>query len=100
MLDGSREGFEFHMPANQENFFATYDDIGNVFEQFEREEKAVYVLAGLFDVETAQIFKTYKALNSLSVSVEGDSNHVPGYLIVSDPKCIVAREGAATKWRE
>jgi hypothetical protein len=82
------------MPTNQTNFFATYNDISSVLEQFERGEREgiLYVLSGLFNVETPQILETYRALNSLSVSVDGDPNHVSGYLIVSDPKQIVVTE--------
>jgi hypothetical protein len=68
------------MPAKQMNFYATYDDISKVLEQFEAEEHVVYVLTGLFDIDTPQVIATYRAINSLSVSVDGDANHVPGYL--------------------
>jgi len=80
------------MAANQTSFFATYNDMKNVLEQFEREENVLYVLAGLFDIETPQVFETYRVLNSLSISVDGDATHVPGYLIVSDIKKIAIRE--------
>jgi hypothetical protein len=82
------------MPSSQTNFFATYNDISNVLEQFERGERngILYVLSGLFDVDMAPVFETYKKLNSLSVSVDGDPYHVPSYLIVGDQKQIVSRE--------
>jgi hypothetical protein len=76
----------------QINFYATYDDISKVLEQFEAEQRAIYVLTGLFDVESPQIFQTYKAINSLSVSIDGDANRVPGYLIVTEPDRIAVRE--------
>jgi hypothetical protein len=80
------------MPAKQTNFYATYDDMGKVLEQFEAEEHVVYVLTGLFDIDTPQIFETYRAINSLSVSRDGDANHVPGYLIVREPAQISVRK--------
>lgn len=80
------------MPAKQTSFFATYDDIGRVLQQFETEKHVMYVLAGLFDIGTPQIFETYRTINSLSVSVDGDANRTPGYLVVTDPNQIVVRE--------
>jgi hypothetical protein len=80
------------MPAKQTNFYATYDDIGEVLEQFEAEEHVVYVLTGLFDIDTPQYFETYRAINSISVSIDGDANHIPGYLIVTEPNQIAVRE--------
>ena len=74
------------------NFYATYDDIGKVLEQFEAEEYVVYVLTGLFDIDTPQVFETYRAINSLSISVDGDANHVPGYLIVRKANQISIRK--------
>lgn len=80
------------MPTKQTNFYATYDDIGRLLEQFEAEEHVVYVMTGLFDLDAPQIFQTYRAINSLSVSLDGDANYVPGYLIVTDPNQIAIRE--------
>src|ERR1700722_2557812 len=80
------------MPTKQTNFYATYNDIGEVLEQFEAEEHVNYVLTGLFDIDTPQIFRTYREINSLSVSVDGEANHVPGYLIITEPNHIAIRE--------
>jgi hypothetical protein len=80
------------MPAKQMNFFATYDDMGKVLEQFEAEEHVVYVLTGLFDIDTPQVLERYRSINSLSISVDGDANRVPGYLIVSKANQISIRE--------
>jgi len=80
------------MPSKQTNFYATYDDIGNVLEQFEEEHHVVYVLTGLFDNGASQILETYRTINSLSVSVDGEANHGPGYLIVTDPNQISSRK--------
>ena len=35
----------------QTNFYATYDDIQKVLDQFEAKERVIYILAGLFDIE-------------------------------------------------
>jgi len=80
------------MPAKQMNFYATYGDIGEVLAQFEAEEQVMYVKTGLFDISTSQIFKTYKAINSLSVSIDGDVNRVPAYLIVGKATQIAIRK--------
>jgi hypothetical protein len=80
------------MPAKQMNFYATYDDIGKVLEQVEAQERVKYVLTGLFDVDTPQTFETYRAINSLSVSIDGDANHVPGYLILKESNAIAIRK--------
>lgn len=71
------------------NFYATYDDIVGVLEQFEAQNPVLYVRTGLFDIDTPQIYETYRAINSLSVSIDGDANLVPGYLIVRNPNQIV-----------
>jgi hypothetical protein len=73
------------MPAKQLNFYATYNDVRKVLEEFEADEHVFYVLTGLFDIDTPQVFETYRAINSLSVSTDGDANRVPGYLIVRSP---------------
>ncbi len=81
------------MPGKQTNFYATYDDIGEVLEQFEAEaHPVVYVLTGSFDNDTPNVFQTYRAINSLSISINGDANHIPGYLIVTEPDQIAARK--------
>jgi hypothetical protein len=79
------------MPSKKMNFYATYRDIGQVLEQFEAEEHVVYVLTGLFDIDTPQLFGTFRAINSLSISTDGDANHVPGYLIVTESDQIELR---------
>jgi hypothetical protein len=79
------------MPAKQMHFYATYNDIAKVLEQFEAEEHVLYVLTGLFDSDAPQVFETFKIINSLSVSTDGDANHVPGYLIVSERNQIAVR---------
>lgn len=64
-----------------------------MLEQFEAEQHhVIYVLTGLFDNDTPQIFETYRAINSLSVSIDGDANRIPGYLIVTEPNQIVGRK--------
>ncbi len=80
------------MPSKQRNFFATYNDIGKVLEQFEAGEHVVYVLAGLFDIDTPQFFETYRAINSLSVSLDGNVHHMPAYLIVTEANQISIRK--------
>jgi hypothetical protein len=70
--------------AKQTHFYATYDDIAEVLQLFEAEGHVLYVQTGLFDSDTPQIFETFRAINSLSVSVDGDANLVPGYLIVNE----------------
>jgi hypothetical protein len=80
------------MPAKQISFYATYDDIAEVLQLFEAKERVLYVLTGLFDIDTPQIFETFRAINSLSVSTNGDANHVPGYLIVREPHQIAVRK--------
>ena len=80
------------MLGKQTNFYATYDDIGKVLEQFEEGQHVCYVRTGLFDDNTPQIFETYRAINSLSVSIDGDANHVPGYLIVTEASQIACRK--------
>jgi hypothetical protein len=52
----------------------------------------LYVLTGLFDSDAPQVFETFKAINSLSVSADGDANHVPVYLIVRERSQIVVRK--------
>jgi hypothetical protein len=71
------------------NFYATHDDIVGVLEQFEAQNPVRYVTTGLFDIDTPQIYETYRAINSLSVSIDGDANLVPGYLIVRNSNQIV-----------
>jgi hypothetical protein len=80
------------MPAKQTSFFATYNDIAEVLRLFEADEHVLYVLTGLFDIDTPQIFETFRAINSLSVSTNGDANLVPGYLIVRQADQIVVRK--------
>jgi hypothetical protein len=80
------------MTSQQLNFYATYSDIRPVLEQFEAAQQVTYVRTGLFDSTVPQTFESYQAINSLSVSVDGDANHVPGYLIVTDPRKIKIRE--------
>jgi hypothetical protein len=80
------------MAAKQINFYATYDDIGEVLEKLEAREDVMYVQTGLFDSDRPHIFESYKAINSLAVSVDGDANHVPGYLIMRKASQIVMRK--------
>jgi hypothetical protein len=87
-----RDVCDVSMPAKQMSFYATYDDICKVLEQFEAEEHVVYVLTGLFDADTPQVIETYRAINSLSISVDGDANHVPGYLIVGEAHQVSLRK--------
>jgi hypothetical protein len=80
------------MASRQANFYATYNDIAEVLRQFEAQEPIMYVLTGLFDDRTPTTFQTYKAINSLSVSVDGNVHLIPSYLIVVDPRAIVIRK--------
>lgn len=80
------------MSAKQTNFYATRGDIAEVLAQFEAAQRVIYVLTGLFDIDTPQIFETHRTINSLSVSTDGDANHVPGYLIVTDRNNLAVRE--------
>lgn len=80
------------MPSKQLHFFATYNDIANVLQQFEAQQSVMYVLAGLFDRNCPQYFETYKVINSLSVSPDGDPNRIPGYLVVDPLHKILVRE--------
>jgi hypothetical protein len=80
------------MASTQANFYATYNDVAKVLEQFEAQERVTYVRTGLFDQRTPEIFETYRAIDDLSISVDGNAHLVPGYLIVSDPSAIVVRE--------
>ena len=79
------------MPSKQLHFFATYDDIAEVLEQFELEQPVTYVLTGLFDHDNLNSFETFRAINSLAISADGDSNHMPGYLINNRSKRIAVR---------
>jgi hypothetical protein len=79
------------MAGRQINFYATYNDIGEVLEKFEAQEDVRYVQTGLFDNDCRQVFESYRAINSLAVSADGDANHVPGYLIIGKAGQIVVR---------
>jgi hypothetical protein len=80
------------MASTQTNFYATYNDVAKVLEQFEAQERVTYVRTGLFDQRTPAIFEAFRAINGLSISLDGNAHLVPGYLIVSDPDAIAIRE--------
>lgn len=75
------------MPTQQLNFFATYGDIGKVLDEFEEGGGVTYVRTGLFECDVPQVFGTYRAINSLSIAVDGNVNNVPGYLILKEGIC-------------
>ena len=80
------------MAAKQINFYATYDDLRVVLEKFEAQQDVEYVQTGLFDTDSPHVFGSYRTINSLAVSTDGDANHVPGYLIIRKASRIVVRK--------
>jgi hypothetical protein len=80
------------MSSKQLHFYATYNDIEKVLQQFEAQQSVIYVLAGLFDHDCPKSFGTYRAINSLSVSPDGDLNRMPGYLIANQLHKILVRK--------
>lgn len=80
------------MSSKQLHFYATYNDIEKVLQQLEAQQSVIYVLAGLFDYDCPKSFGTYRAINSLSVSPDGDLNRMPGYLIANQLHKILVRK--------
>lgn len=80
------------MPSKQLNFYATFKDLETILEQFEAQERVTYVRTGLFDSDIPIFVGTFRAINDLSVSTDGDANHIPGYLVVANRDQVTARK--------